>query len=90
FKKTIDADAQTLNDAAASTHASLAPGSVNTGYDSVDANIDIGFEKLRFRAGYRLRNNLETGGGAASALDPVGKARTDRYNADLSLNDLDL
>lgn len=92
FKRTIDADAQTINDQKASppTHVSLAPGPVNTGYDALDASIDIGYEKLRFRAGYRLRNNLGTGGGAGSALDPVGKARTDRYNADLSLNDLDL
>lgn len=90
FKKTIDSDAQSILDAAYSTNASRAPGPVNTGRDAVDGNIDLGYEKVRFRAGYRLREGLELGGGAASALDPVGRGRTERFNADLSWNDIEL
>jgi len=90
FNSKIESDAQTLNDRAVSTSASLAPGSVNVGHNALDFNLDVGWEGVRFRAGYRLRDQLSTGGGAGSALDPVGKARTDRYNADLSWNDIDL
>jgi iron complex outermembrane receptor protein len=84
FKEIITADAQTARDKTTGTHASLAPGSVNTGYDAVDANLDLGYERWRFRAGYKLRDDLGTGAGVASALDPIGKMKSERINADLS------
>lgn len=90
FKRTVESDAQSILDAAYSTHASRAPGAVNTGHDALDSSIDLGYEKLRFRAGYRVRDEIGLGGGAASALDPVGKGRTERFNADLSWNDIQL
>jgi len=86
-KEKIDADAQTRLDRIFSTHASLAPGSINTGYDAVDANLDLGFQKWRFHAGYKLRDNLGTGAGIASALDPEGSQKSQRVTADLSWND---
>lgn len=90
FTGQVDSDAQSINDGFASTHVSHAPGSVSVGHGAVDGSIDLAYDKLRFRAGYRLRDRLELGGGAASALDPVGRGKTERYNADLSLNDLEL
>lgn len=87
FRSLIDADAQTRNDRLFGTHASLAPGPVNTGYDAVDANLDLKFEKWRLRSGYKLRDNLGTGAGIASALDPVGKSKSERITSDLSWTD---
>ena len=82
------ADAQSSRDRAFGTHASLAPGPVNTGYNAVDANLDFGYERWRLRAGYKLRDDVGTGAGVSSALDPIGKERSERINADISWNDL--
>ncbi len=90
FKGRVDSDAQSINDQRASTHASLAPGSVNVGHDAVDGSVDLAYKQVRLRAGYRLRDHIGLGGGAGSALDPVGQGRTERYNADLSWNDIEL
>ncbi len=87
FKETIQADAQSRNDSRYATRASLAPGPVHTGYDAVDANLDLGYEKWRMRAGYKLRDKLETGAGVASALDPAGRSKSERITADLSWTD---
>jgi len=87
FKSIIDADAQSANDVALHTHASLAPGPVNTGADALDANLDLGLSKWRLRLGYKLRDNLGTGAGIASALDPVGKQKSERITSSLSWSD---
>lgn len=87
LKETITADAQTGTDQFFGTNASLAPGPVNTGRDAVDANLDFGYDKWRFRTGYKLRDDVETGAGVASALDPVGRAKSERVTADLSWTD---
>jgi iron complex outermembrane receptor protein len=87
FKEIVTADAQTARDQIFGTHASLAPGPVNTGHDAVDGNLDLGYDKWRLRAGYKLRDNVQTGAGVASALDPVGRARSERITADLSWTD---
>lgn len=87
FKETIAADAQTRTDRIFGTTASLAPGPLNTGYDAVDGNLDFGFEKWQWRVGYKLRDNLGTGAGVASALDPVGKEKSERITSDLSWTD---
>lgn len=84
FKKIIEADAQTRNDRLFGTRASLAPGPVNTGYDAVDANVDLSLDQWRLRAGYKLRDDVGTGAGIASALDPVGKEKTERITTDIS------
>ncbi len=83
----IDADAQSARDARFGSHASLAPGPVNNGYDAVDGNLDLSLDKWRLRAGYKLRNNVGTGAGVASALDPVGKEKGERIHTDLSWSD---
>jgi iron complex outermembrane receptor protein len=83
-KRVVDEDAQTLRDRIAGTRASLAPGPVNVGYDSVDASLDLGHEHWRLRFGYKLRDDLGTGAGISAALDPVGKEKSERINTDLS------
>lgn len=80
FGRIIERDAQSRMDPS----ISLAPGPVNTGYDSVDGNLDLGYDKWRLRFGYKLRDNLGTGAGITSALDPVGKEKSERVTADLS------
>lgn len=87
FKSIIDADAQTRNDTLFGTHASLAPGSVNVGYDALDANLDLHLDKWRLRAGYKLRDKMGTGAGITSALDPVGQQKSERITSDLSWTD---
>ncbi|KQX01516.1 TonB-dependent receptor [Massilia sp. Root418] len=92
FRSLITADAQSARDKLFGTHASLAPGPVNTGYDAVDALLDLAlpqWPQWRLRAGYQLRNNLGTGAGVASALDPVGKERGERIHADLGWTEAD-
>ncbi|RZJ06616.1 MAG: TonB-dependent receptor [Rubrivivax sp.] len=90
FKETVQADAQTGLDALFGTQASLAPGPVNTGNDSVDAHVEGNYGNLRMRAGYTLRDNVGTGAGAGGALDPVGKGRNQRWSASMSLSELEL
>lgn len=90
YQRTIEADAQTSLDTAFGTHASLAPGSVNTGFSALDGSLDMSYESWRMRVGYKLRSNVGTGAGVGSALDPVGKGRSERITADVSKNDIEL
>ncbi|HLO61348.1 MAG TPA: TonB-dependent receptor, partial [Azonexus sp.] len=62
-------------------------GPLNNGYDSLDAQIDLGYDKLRWRAGYTLRDNIGSGAGIAGALDPTGKFRSERITSDLAWTD---
>lgn len=86
-RKTVRADAQTQNDNAFGTQASLAPASMNVGYEATDANLDLSHRTWRLHAGYKLRNEVGTGIGVASALDPIGTGKSERITADLSWND---
>ena len=62
-------------------------GPLNNGYESVDAQLDLGYDKLRWRAGYTLRDNIGTGTGIAGALDPTGEFRSERITSDLAWTD---
>ncbi|MGY6275018.1 TonB-dependent receptor plug domain-containing protein [Methylomonas sp. MgM2] len=85
-KGTIARDAQTVLDGLFGTAASYAPGFTNYGRDDIDARIDVAYRDwLRFRVGYQRFNNVQTGEGAALALDPKGRTDEDIYNLDLSL-----
>jgi iron complex outermembrane receptor protein len=84
-KETIAADAQTLRDRTSGRPpASLAPGPMNLGRDAVDASLDLGYDKWRFRGGYKLRDKVGLGAGIGSALDPTSWAKSERVTADLS------
>lgn len=89
-EQTVSADAQSGLDQLFGTRASLAPGPVNTGYEAVDGSLVVGYQKARLRLGYKLRDDMGTGAGVGSALDPVGKFRTERISADFSWNDIEL
>jgi iron complex outermembrane receptor protein len=66
---------------------SLAPGPVNLGRDAIDARLDLARDKWRLRAGYQQRDNVATGAGVASALDPRGSNFGERVSADLTWQD---
>ena len=88
FDGTIQADAQTALDRTFGTRASRAPGPMGTGYDSIDARLDLAREKWRLRAGFIGRpNNHAVGSGIADALDPTTKGNAHYANADLTWHD---
>src|SRR5471030_79837 len=86
-KSVIGADAQSFDDSLFGTHASLAPGGLNVGYHAIDANFDAAYGNWRARLGYKLRDDLGTGAGIASALDPVGQQRSSRLTSSLAWAD---
>ncbi|MES2951748.1 MAG: TonB-dependent receptor [Pseudomonadota bacterium] len=83
-KEIITADAQTLNDSRFGTRASRAPGPVSTGYDAVDANLDLAYGQWRWRSSWKERNNVHVGAGINSALDPDSTGTSRRLTSDLS------
>lgn len=86
-ERTIAADAQSQLDGLFGTDASLAPGPANLHYRSVDASVDLSQGRWRLRAGYRLRADIGTGYGVASALDPAGHGRAERTSLEWLWND---
>jgi len=62
-------------------------GPLNDGYDNIDAHIDLGYGKFRWRAGYTLRDDIGTAAGIAGALDPIGRLRSERITSDLTWTD---
>ncbi len=63
---------------------SLAPGGVNTGKKSIETRIDISKGEWRYRMGFQGRYDVETGAGVFEALDPIGKADSERFNVDVT------
>ena len=84
YRKIIQADDQTRIDRLLGTHASLAPGSINTQRDDLDARLDLKGERWRFRAGYQGFLNVGTGAGITLALDPDGDFSVGLTNADFT------
>ncbi len=83
FRRLVEADAQTRNDAAFGTHASLAPGPLDVSGRAIDGGLAVGLGAWQFRFTVRQLKDLGAGAGIASALDPVGRAATDRAVATL-------
>lgn len=83
IKRTLDKDRSS-----GTANPTLAPGPVNNSYDTIDGSLDFGYDKWRLRAGYKLRDNLGTGAGITSALDPVGHEKSERFSGDISWTDL--
>jgi outer membrane receptor for ferrienterochelin and colicins len=66
---------------------SLAPGSVNLRRNAIDGRFDLSRDKWRLRTGYQQRNNVGTGVGVASTLDPSGRSFGRRVSTDLTYQD---
>ncbi|MCC2639470.1 MAG: TonB-dependent receptor [Moraxellaceae bacterium] len=79
----IEADAQTAFDQLYGTNASLAPGQVNVGNQSLDARADLSYREWRLRAGFQ-RRELEMGAGLGEALDPYSSTLELRSSFDIS------
>ena len=86
----VDRDFQSGLDSLLGTTASLAPGSVNLGRQSLDTRVDISKEKWQIRLGYQGRRKGDTGAGLFQTLDPTGEVESDRYNTDISYLDKNL
>ena len=84
IQETVRADAQTRFDRLLRTKASLAPGRVNNGYDAIDGNLELAAGLWRTHFGVKIRDRVGPGAGIASALDPIGSARSERYSADVA------
>lgn len=87
FKKLVTADAASRNDRAFGTSASLAPGFTNNQKEALDGSLDLSYQKWRWRSSYKLRDDMGTGIGVGSALDPVGRGKSERIMSDLSWTD---
>jgi len=89
-RRTIAADGQTgLHDQYGGS-ASLAPGPINTGRQSVDGALDLSLSQWRWRLGYKKRRDIGTGTGIASALDPSGEVSSQTITSDLTYDNPDL
>lgn len=88
-KQIVRADAQTGLDSTFGTQASRAPGPTNFGRDAVDGHINLTYGNWQARAGYKRRDNVESGTGIAQALDPTGVNFSERFTADLTYQNKD-
>jgi len=86
----VGADIQTTLDAITGTSASLAPGNISLGRRSLDTRLDLSKANWQLRLGYQARRDGQVGAGLFQALDPVGEADTDRYNADITYKNTNL
>ncbi|MCJ8271494.1 MAG: TonB-dependent receptor plug domain-containing protein [Psychrosphaera sp.] len=83
-KEIIDADVQTTLDDIFGTNASLAPGPVNMGYRAFDTRFDLVYKDFNLKIGFQDRDNVGTGKGGATALDPHGKLGSERLQINLN------
>lgn len=86
---TIHSDAQTALDGifnipAGIPAASLAPGSVNLGYEGYDLRADISYGDLTLKFGYQNIEDFETGQGVSKALDARGRLASDKVLINLN------
>jgi outer membrane receptor protein involved in Fe transport len=81
--RTIKQDTQTQFDRLIGTNASLAPGAMNTRYESLNTHLNL--QRKHWDIGFWAFNALDIGTriGGAGALDPTGGADGDQYLADM-------
>lgn len=85
----ITSDAQTFLDSFVGTSASLTPGSVNLQQENYDLRFKLEFEDtLTANLGYQKRVDMGTGLGIAQALDAIGEVSGQRYNFDLTYDNI--
>ena len=83
----IDSDLQTGLDAAFGTSASLAPGALDTGYESLVTSFTLAQDKWELQFNGWNQQDTGVGAGAAQALDPVGKTELYQYLFSLEYKD---
>ena len=86
----IDLDAQSTLDAIFGTSASLAPGPVSLSRDNLDLRLDVHRGRWRLRAGLQQRRDWGLGAGAAGALSPSSRYRSDRWSVDASYHNTEV
>ena len=79
----IKADSQTTIDNAFGTHASHAPGPMNTRYETLNGHLNL--QRKHWDIGFWAFNSINGGtrAGVASALDPNGRADGEQYLGDI-------
>ncbi len=78
----VHADAQTLNDSLLGTHASHAPGPMNTNFGLFNGHLNL--QRKHWDIGFWAYNsNGGTRAGGAGALDPNGNANGEQYLGDV-------
>ncbi len=85
----ITEDAQTQYDKLYGTRASLAPGSINLSYRNWDIDLNLKKDHWKFHTLYQKRDDVGLGSGGAQALDPEGRAASDRIYTDLTYHNDD-
>jgi iron complex outermembrane receptor protein len=83
----IATDAQTGNDLANTTSASLAPGHAGYGYRNSDLRFSLASDRWRLHLDYARHDDLETGMTGAGALDPVTEGSDSRFDVALLYDD---
>jgi len=75
----VNADTQTIFDDLLGTHASHAPGSLNTRYETLNGHLNL--QRKHWDIGFWAFNSINAGtrAGAAGALDPNGKGNGEQY-----------
>ncbi|MDD5275860.1 MAG: TonB-dependent receptor [Methylovulum sp.] len=79
----VKADAQSLFDSVLGTQASLAPGALNTRYETLNGHLNL--QRKHWDLGFWAFNSIDAGtrAGGAGALDPKGDANTEAYLGDV-------
>ncbi|MGZ8240960.1 MAG: TonB-dependent receptor plug domain-containing protein, partial [Methylobacter sp.] len=81
--RVMTADTQTLFDSVLGTHASHAPGALNTRYETLNGHLNL--QRKHWDIGFWAFNSINAGtrAGAAGALDPNGSADGEQYLGDV-------
>ena len=79
----MHADTQTIFDKALKTDVSLAPGALNTRYETLNGHLNL--KRKHWDMGFWAFNSINAGtrAGAAGALDPNGSADGEQYLGDV-------
>lgn len=88
--RTIQADAQTTFDQALGTRASLAPGALNTRFETLNGHLNL--QRKHWDLGFWAYNLMDAGtrAGGAGALDPSGSVGNEIYLGDARYSTEDL
>jgi len=78
----VNADTQTIFDSLLGTHASHAPGPLNSGYETINGHLNL--QRKHWDIGFwAFNSNGGTRAGGAGALDPEGNAGGEQYLGDM-------